>query len=274
MGGTYRTCCCRASRSQAQFGKTLKPLTYQSARRQRATEREGEMRNLVLTAITLMVGACASTPNNYRPVTRQISFPTIGEETSVSIGDPMMNQGTATEVRGIVLSEENNIRNFVFTPGFYPQVGEDAHYTYHSFQIGMGMNGIGALRPGGGILAPDMSMAVSLRASKGQQELCVDLRLGTKPCDTEHGYQRTTRPMVGENNFQQTLIYNGRVGDRIRIGYREFSGDVARPAFSNEVEYDLSTSHEITYRGARIRIIEANNQQIRYVVLSNFNTSR
>ncbi len=231
------------------------------------------MRDFVFVS-SLALAACASTPNNYRPITQQISFPAVGEETSVSIGESMIRQGTATDVRGIVLSEDNNIRNFVFSPGFYPQVGEDARYTYHSFQIGMGLNGIGALRSGGGILAPDMSMAVSLRAAKDHQELCVDLRLGAKPCDTQHGYQRTSRPMVGENNFQQTLIYNGRVGDRIRIGYREFSGDVARPAFSNEVEYDLSSSREISYRGARIRIIDANNQQIRYVVLSNFNTSR
>lgn len=35
------------------------------------------------------------------------------------------------------------------------------------------------------------------------------------------------------NSFQQTLIYNGKVGNKINIGYREFSGDLARPAFAN-----------------------------------------
>ncbi|WP_234715586.1 hypothetical protein [Sphingopyxis macrogoltabida] len=95
--------------------------------------------------------------------------------------------------------------------------------------------------------------------------------LGQNRCDTEHGFTRVTRPVVSESNFQQTLIYSGRVGDRVKIGYRESAGDMARPAFSNEAEYDLSVSKEVAYRGAKIRIIEANNQSITYEVISNFN---
>lgn len=75
-----------------------------------------------------------------------------------------------------------------------------------------------------------------------------------------------------DRDLQQTLIYSGRVGNRIRIDYRESSGSYARPAFSNEAEYDLSTSNEIAYRGARIKVIQANNQKIRYIILANFNS--
>ena len=78
--------------------------------------------------------------------------------------------------------------------------------------------------------------------------------------------------MVGPNNFQQSLLYSGRVGDHIKISYREFSGDMARPAYSNDVEYDLSSSDTVTYKGARLRVLKADNEGITYVLISNFNT--
>lgn len=66
--------------------------------------------------------------------------------------------------------------------------------------------------------------------------------------------------------FSQELIYLGRSGDELSFKYREFSGSLARPAFSADLTYDLSESQTIGYRGARIEIIEAGNQQIRYRV--------
>jgi len=72
------------------------------------------------------------------------------------------------------------------------------------------------------------------------------------------------------NHFQQTLIYNGKIGNRITLGYREFSGDVARPAFSNEVSYDLSESAILGYKGARVEVVKATNTEITYKILSGF----
>ena len=46
---------------------------------------------------------------------------------------------------------------------------------------------------------------------------------------------------------------------------------MARPAFNNNVEYDLSESPIIGYKGAKLEIIEANNQFVRYRVIENFN---
>jgi len=69
--------------------------------------------------------------------------------------------------------------------------------------------------------------------------------------------------------FRQELIYLGRSGDELSFKYREFSGNLARPAFSADLKYDLSESQTIGYRGARIDVIEAGNQVIRYQVQSN-----
>jgi len=79
------------------------------------------------------------------------------------------------------------------------------------------------------------------------------------------------RSVVFEDSVQQTLIYSGRIGSRIRFGYREFSNNIARPAFSNDVEYDLLESRVIGYKGAEIEIVDATNQFIKYIVKKNFN---
>jgi hypothetical protein len=59
-------------------------------------------------------------------------------------------------------------------------------------------------------------------------------------------------------------------GNRIKFAYREFNNNVARPAFSNEVEYDLTVSREIGYKGARLEVINSSNTDITYKVLQGF----
>lgn len=232
------------------------------------------MQRFIISALlAVSLSACASTPLNYQPRTTQISFPALNTETRVTLGEDMLHQGTMTEVQGISFATDNNNHNFLLSSGFYPQIGEDEEYTYHSFQVGRGMTGLGGITLTGGALFGQTSYPQSIRASRTQRESCVIVGgLGGGPvCDTEHAFIRETRPFMSESSFQQMLIYSGRVGDRIKIGYRESSGNMARPAFANEAEYDLSASDEIAYRGARIRVIDANNEGITYIVLSNFN---
>ena len=90
-------------------------------------------------------------------------------------------------------------------------------------------------------------------------------------CTSDTDYEKKKYPIASSDSFQQTLIYSGKIGDKINVGYREFSNDLARPAFNNDVEYDLSESMTIGYKGCQIEVIGATNQFIKYKVLSNFN---
>lgn len=76
------------------------------------------------------------------------------------------------------------------------------------------------------------------------------------------------------SNFECRLIYNGAQGNVIRVGYREFSqtayGMVARPAFSNDVTYDLTVSKSIRYKGAKIDVLDADNEQIVFRLTEDF----
>lgn len=71
-------------------------------------------------------------------------------------------------------------------------------------------------------------------------------------------------------NFRRELLYQGKVGRELKLSYREFVGDLARPAFTQEVSFDLSEGETIGVKGARIEVIEANNIAITYRVLQPF----
>src|SRR5690606_13439745 len=101
-------------------------------------------------------------------------------------------------------------------------------------------------------------------------ELCVVTVFNAKACEANKNFTVKKVTALSEHSFQQTLIYSGKVGNKINISYREFSGSLARPAFNNDVEYDLNESKQIGYKGALLEVIDANNQNITYKVLRNF----
>lgn len=73
------------------------------------------------------------------------------------------------------------------------------------------------------------------------------------------------------SNIDQRLIYNGRLGSSVKFTYREFdSSGYARDAFTQDVQYDLDKGTTIGFKGARIEVIHATNQQIFYRVLQHF----
>ena len=60
------------------------------------------------------------------------------------------------------------------------------------------------------------------------------------------------------------------IENNLKFIYREFSDDMIRPAFSQEVQYDLSNSDEIGFKSVRMRILDASNTVLKYELLSNF----
>ena len=61
------------------------------------------------------------------------------------------------------------------------------------------------------------------------------------------------------------------MGSNLKFIYREYINDMARPAFNQELQYDLNESNIIGFKGLRIEVIKATNTNIQYKVLSSFN---
>ncbi len=73
--------------------------------------------------------------------------------------------------------------------------------------------------------------------------------------------------------FRTTLTYTGRSGSVIKLSYREYTtGNVdkdiyIRPAYSIALEYDLAESEYVMFRGLRMKVLEATNTSITFVVM-------
>ena len=73
-----------------------------------------------------------------------------------------------------------------------------------------------------------------------------------------------------DSYFQQTLTYQGLNNNIINISYREYINDYARPSFSNEAVYDISTNKQIIYKGCIIEIIKVTSGSITYKLIKDF----
>lgn len=71
-----------------------------------------------------------------------------------------------------------------------------------------------------------------------------------------------------EDSFRKELVYLGRSGDTIQLSYREFYNNMARPAFSNNIQYDLGESDVIGFQGARFKVFSATNTYFTYEVMT------
>lgn len=173
-----------------------------------------------------------------------------------SVGDYLVKKGTIAESNVLVVKKLIDGFAYDIPPGKYLQIGYDHENEYFSAN-GVQKNPLA-----------DPIKALALGKALGS-ELCVVTAFNLKEC-YQGSYVRSRHAAEFTDSFQQTLIYSGRLGDKINVSYREFSNNTARPAFNNDVEYDLSVSKTIGYKGALIEVIDADNASITYKVLRNF----
>lgn len=75
--------------------------------------------------------------------------------------------------------------------------------------------------------------------------------------------------------FKSELIYQGRAGDVLTLRYRDYANSLSMPSYEQTLTYtlDAKSPTEIQYRDARIKVLQADNQSIRYEILSGFSGS-
>ncbi len=82
-----------------------------------------------------------------------------------------------------------------------------------------------------------------------------------------------TPPTYDVDSFKYQALYQGRIGNKIKISFREFKDDMARPAFTQDIEYELDKNGEaiVGFKGLRIKILKASNMDITYSVIQDYN---
>jgi hypothetical protein len=221
----------------------------------------GKSHLLIASAIIASLVGCRTSPPA-RPIARAkvtsspSTVPALGTTTTAGIGEELLTQGTAKRLDFIVIPEDQKIGPMTVRKGKYPKVEEGSGY--RGFRATLAKN-----EP----VVYDLEGRVYLYSKdEGNKTAC----LSRTNCG-ELDYSLDQSSSFERSAFHRTLIYSGRIGNRITLGYREFSNDSARPAFNNDVAYDLSESKILGYKGARLEVIQATNTEITYKVLSVFN---
>lgn len=244
-------------------------------------DRIKEMEKLGILPLALLVLAtgCAIPKYNYQPAAIDISEPSIDSVTTAYVGDSLLHQENYMEYDAIYVPFDVEIGvgiphapyAFLVRKGFYLKEGEDEDVALY----------VPSKTEDGGEIIDVVPLHRFLDPPKGvlayetKYELCVVkefLQIKTW-CKSGATYSETKKSLTGTDSFQQTLIYSGKLGSKIDIGYREVSNDLTRSVFNKRLEHDLTESTIIDYRGARIEVIEATDEFIKYRVMRNFKKS-
>lgn len=212
---------------------------------------------LLLTSVALLSG-CAQRVW-YQPQTRQFSTPPLGEVVSVGLGEPLLAKGEVRDFDALFLASPQNVGSISLPSGYYSKESTLGYAeTFHPSDEARQMFSRAGIQ-------------IRTIFVVKQGALCVDTLPGGIACLDNAKFERKAWSVSDKaGGFQQTLIYSGRVGNKINAVYRESSDGYARPAFDNRIEYDLGESNTIGYKGARVEVLEATNQQIKYRVLKHF----
>jgi len=84
------------------------------------------------------------------------------------------------------------------------------------------------------------------------------------------GITRSTRPALSSEFIQKALVYGGKAGNKIKLGYREVWMNITRPSELQFVEYDLNQSKIVESHGARIEVLRATNDTLIYRIIRSF----
>lgn len=217
---------------------------------------------IALLFCSLLVGCQTFQP--YSDVNEtDFSIPPLNTETTVSLGESMLAQGhyeTGLAVR--VISDIGVMPVFVpkgtyFANGVRPTFDQNGKQVGNVYRFTENLNFYG--RP------------IWIEYNNAKEEFRLKTSGGSKvitECELVPSAKKIT-----DKSFQQTLIYLGKTGNTLKFGYRESYQDFARPAFSNEITYDLNDSNIIGYKKAKLQVISATNSEITYKVLSYFDDS-
>jgi len=244
-------------------------------------------RKLVLVIGTLTLGAlgCATmapsllTIRRFFPLSaegKEVTRPELDTEVEAEVGESMIEQSyvyTRPAIRLLEPVVHQGVSKGPFTlripPGILLASGTagpgPVPGTFFQAQEPLQFRATGDIQVRGGVFVPD--------EEDTPPEIywhATDTGLPLVDPDRELSFERTTHEDWRSDSFRRQLVYNGRSGPTIKLLYREFNEERIRPAFTQEVTYDLEGGETIGFKGARFKVIDASNTTIRYLVTNHF----
>lgn len=195
-------------------------------------------------------------------------IPPLNTESTADSGDEILHQGEFYQRAAIHLSEEIKFGKdgaYALTPGYYFRGGESIGWETYTPADGPDA---GRVKKAPGAI----TLQGAFHYSNDGKTIGVITNFYQAINTQAKGITRTTRPSWLSDSIQRSLVYGGKAGTRIRLGYREIWKNITRPSHDVFIEFDLAESRIVDVKGARIEVIEATNKSIRYRVTQAFDS--
>lgn len=222
----------------------------------------------VLAAVALQAGLpqCTATYADVLRETAEVT-PAVAELSSAEVGQPILTEVSATvHYNGVRLLEPVTLEG----PwrGKRYRLDVPAGDLVREFRSGRYLNvptrSTFRLEDGS---EPRVRPSVDFAVENGRLVGVVDSGFSRTPQLLGDAQFETIECIRKDRSFTRSLSYVGVSRGVISLEYRELSGDLARPAFTQTVTYDLSEGSTVGFRGARLEIISADNLGLRYRIL-------
>ncbi|MBA4757730.1 hypothetical protein [Sphingosinicella sp.] len=81
-------------------------------------------------------------------------------------------------------------------------------------------------------------------------------------------YERAELPAPDTDTFKQSVTYLGFAGGVLRLSYREFANDMARPAFTEDYSFEIGSAFPapVAFRDVRMTVLGVDGSGLRYRV--------
>ena len=204
----------------------------------------------------------------------EFSVPAINSLATANVGDPLISQGIRVQSEAIKL-------NAAYRTEWVRNSGGRAFP--FTFEVGTVLSHIGSMKgvplyvgkASGGLFdssGRQLGTPYGLAVDSTEYVKFVYVGGGVVPETPKRKilFTPTILERVDKKNFRQELLYNGRNAKEIFFTYREFSNNLSRPAFTQNIRYMLGTEKIIGFKSLRIEIVKASSQDITYIVRQGF----
>jgi hypothetical protein len=208
----------------------------------------------------------------YTPIYLKPQFIDLPERdiiTTIEVGDSLISKEKMVVIPYIELNEviqrkSSNVGiDFTLTalPGRYEAKGNDINGIFYQARVGAILSNNQPIKASCGIYVP------YTEHSKTELYCLSATGLPVSYPQENINYTLSSSVVRDEVTFKKELVYTGVSKNVISIVYREFMDNTARPAFTQEITYDLNEGKVVGYKGARFKVIKATNQGLEYVAI-------
>lgn len=230
------------------------------------------MKTFFTVIAALILSGCASAPPIQPPEIKFTDHPALNSEATAEIGETLLEKGKVYVFDGLELQERITdlgiAREYIIEPHAMrlERADSDGNRYYVPAMDSYFVND----KTFGRRVRPSNAFLVLKANGSLEMQGYYDLTGAGKISPAVPRFKVGKIVDKAQPNFRQELIYGGRLGNSIKLTYREFSGDLIRPGFTQEAQYDITTDATVGFKGVRILVTEATNTRLKYKVLKSF----